>query len=91
MARVIFNLIFIAASAIALPVAAQVAAPETRENTQDYVAPTDSPFADARYEALEIRVRTLEEAMTVLVERLEAEKERRQRLEGLLRNADVIR
>lgn len=91
MARVIFNLVFIAASSLALPAVAQVAAPQAQEDTQEYVAPANTPFADARYEALEIRVQTLEQAVIALVEKLEAEKERRQRLEDLLRNADVIR
>lgn len=61
------------------------------EATRDYVAPESSPFADARFEALELRVQALEEALAIVVERLQTEKERRQRLEELLKDAEIIR
>ncbi|KPN62908.1 hypothetical protein SAMN04488527_16411 [Aliiroseovarius crassostreae] len=61
------------------------------EGTREYVAPESSPFADARFESLELRVQRLEEALGIAVERLQTEKERRQRLEDLLKDAGVIR
>lgn len=61
------------------------------EGIREYVSPESSPFADARFEALELRMQRLEEALVIAVERLQAERERRQRLEDLLKDAGVIR
>lgn len=61
------------------------------ERPSDYVTPSSSPFADARFQALELRVQGLEEVLAASVEQLELERERRRRLERLLQDAGILR
>lgn len=63
------------------------------EGTRDYQSPDDAPLAqmvDIRLVALEERVMLLEEAMVALAEKYRTERDRRQQLEEMLRQAEII-